>query len=144
MSNPYILILSFFVIVGLLTTAWGWSIIMRGRKTQNWPQTEGLIEQSEAASDADDLLPQIVFSYTVANNKYRRELKFPSGLTPTPQLSTSYVEKYPVGARVPVYYHPKHPGRATLEPGLGRGDWMVFGFGLATTVVGVLFLVVGD
>ncbi len=44
------------------------------------PATESVIEQSTPAADAADLLPHILFSYTVAGQTYRRELEFPGGV----------------------------------------------------------------
>ena len=137
MLNPYALILGLFTFAGLLTTLWGWSIIVQGRKTLRWPAAEGVIEQSAPAADADDLLPHILFSYTVAGQTYRRELEFPGGISPAPEFAVSYAGKFPVGAKVQVYYDPGQPECATLDPGPGRGDWMVFALGLAATVFGV-------
>ncbi len=137
MLNPYALILGLFAIAGLLTALWGWSIIVKGRKTRRWPMVEGVIEQSALVADADDLLPHILYSYTVAGQAYRRELEFPGGISPAPEFAASYAGKFPVGAKVRVYYDPEQPERATLEPGPGRGDWMIFVLGLAATVFGV-------
>lgn len=136
MLNPYALILGLFALAGLLTTLWGWSIIVKGRKTLRWPATEGVIEQSAPAADADDLLPHILFSYTVVGQTYRRELEFPGGISPVPEFAASYAGKFPAGAKVQVYYDPGHPERATLEPGPARGDWMIFALGLVATVFG--------
>jgi hypothetical protein len=138
MWNPYALILGLFTLAGVFLTAWGLSIIVKGRKTLRWPATEGVIEHS--AADADDLLPRILFSYTVAGQTYRRELEFPGGISPTPEFAASYVEKFPAGAKVQVYYDPEQPERATLEPGSARGDWMIFILGLAATVFGTAAL----
>ncbi len=137
MLNPYAFILGLFTLAGLLTALWGWSTLVKGRKTLRWPATEGVIEQSTPAADADDLLPHILFSYTVAGQTYRRELEFPGGISPTPEFSVSYAGKFPVGAKVRVYYDPAQPERATLEPGPGRGDWMILALGLAAAVFGL-------
>lgn len=138
MWNPYALILGLFTLAGVFLTAWGLSIIVKGRKTLRWPATEGVIEHS--AADADDLLPHTLFSYTVADQTYRRELEFPGGISPTPELAVSYVERFPAGAKVRVYYDPEQPERATLEPGPARGDWMVLALGLAATAFGIAAL----
>ncbi|MDX1251841.1 MAG: DUF3592 domain-containing protein [Gammaproteobacteria bacterium] len=143
MFNPYLIILILFTLAGFLAMAWGWNIIAKARKTSQWPTVEGVIERSELASDADDLLPGIEFSYTVNGQNHRRTFEFARDITPSPELAKSYVEKYAAGTRVAVYYDPAHPERATLEPGLGRGDWMVFALGLGAAVSGILFIVFG-
>lgn len=124
-------------------TIWGWTIIARGRKTLLWPAVEGIIEISQQSADGDDLLPRIVFSYTVAGQRFERAVEFPSGTHPTPALAASYVSKYPKGTRVSAYYNPVQPGQATLEPGLARDDWLIFILGIVITVIGFGFILFG-
>jgi hypothetical protein len=143
MFNPYSLILGLFTVMGLATTLWGWLVIVRARETARWPHVSGKIETSTMAADADELLPDIQFSYTLADKHYRKSIEFPSGTTPTLQLSESYVNKFPSGATVDVYYHPDHTEQATLEPGQRPGDWMILAFGLGTTLLMVLILLLG-
>lgn len=143
MSNSYILILWLFLLAALLVTLWGWFIIAKARCTLRWPQVEGVIEQSAPSSEEDDLLPHIVFSYRIDGHFYRSQLKFPSGITPTPEFSASYLKRYPVGAAVHVHYNPEQPGEATLEPGMGQGDWMVFALGVIATLCATAFLCFG-
>ena len=143
MFNPYTIILSLFTLAGLLATVWGYIIIARARRTQQWPSVEGVIEESKLSSQKHDLLPHIVFSYGVAEHTYHHTMEFAGDITPTQEFAASYVEKYPVGRKVQVHYHPENPQRATLEPGLGKGDWLVFAIGLGTLIFGVLFLFFG-
>ncbi len=65
MFNPYAIILGLFIIAGFIAALWGWFIIAKARKTRRWPVVEGIIEQSAPTSEANDLLPHILFSYTV-------------------------------------------------------------------------------
>jgi len=140
MFNPYAIILGLFIIAGFIVTLWGWSIIAKARKTRRWYMVEGAIEQSAPASEADDLLPHILFSYTVGTHTYRRALEFPNGASASPELATSYAGKYPVGAKVSVHYNPDQPDQATLEPGLARGDWMILALGIAAIAFGIFAL----
>lgn len=139
--NPYTIILSLFLVAGIATSIWGWTIILRSRRTRSWPAVDGAISQC-AASDSD-ALPEIEFSYTVAARDYRCGHTFPGGTTPSQELIASYVLKYPVGTKVKVHYDPVHPERATLEPGLARGDWMILVLGIIATVLGAAFLLLG-
>ena len=143
MLNPYTIIISLFIIAGLLTAAWGLWIIVRGRKTLQWPSVEGVILESAIASDNDDLLPHILFRYSIGQVSYKQTMQFPGDVTPTQEFAASYVRKYPEGSRVQVYYDPANPELATLEPGLGKGDWLVFAMGLGTLLFGILFYVFG-
>ena len=141
--NPYIVILILFIAGGLGTTIWGWTVIARGKRTLKWPAAEGIIEKSQPSADGNDLFPHIVFSYAVSGQRYEHDLEFPSGTNPTPALTTSYINKYPQGAKVLAYYNPTRPAQATLEPGVARDDWFIFILGVVVTVIGTGFLIFG-
>ena len=141
MINPYLIIISLFIIAGLATTVWGWSIIARGRKMRHWPSVDGVIEQSAATSEIDDLLPHIGYRYAVAGQTYRGVMQFQAGISPTPEFAAGYVEKYPAGARVQVYYDPARPEHSTLESGPNRGDWLVLALGLGAVLLGVVLMI---
>lgn len=136
MPNPNIIILSLFTVGGLAAAVWGWVIIARGRQSLGWPTVEGIVVTSEA----EDLLPHIVYRYGVEGEAFETTLKFPGDLTPTREFTQSYLQRFPTGKKVTVYYDPRDPATATLEPGPGRGDWLVFAFGLGALVVGALSL----
>ena len=87
MFNPYAIILGLFIIAGFIVALWGWFIIAKARKMRRWPVVEGTIEQSAPTSEANDLLPHILFSYTVDAHTYRRALEFPGGTSPSPELA---------------------------------------------------------
>ena len=140
--NPYTIILSLFLLAGLATSVWGWSIIARGRRTLRWPSVAGTISQCTAGDS--DSLPRIEFSYTIAGRDYRCEHEFASGISPSPELTTRYTSKFPVGTTVTVHYDPARPEHALLEPGLARGDWMIFVLGIIATLFGAVFLWFGS
>lgn len=141
--NPYIITLLLFIVAGCGVTIWGWTVITRGKKTAQWPSVEGVIEQSQLSSSTDDLLPRIVYSYAVSGRHYQRIVAFPSGTNPTAALASSYVKKYPAGAKIQIHYNPEQPDQATLEPGTARDDWLIFVLGLASTIIGIVFLLFG-
>jgi len=143
MFNAYTLIIGLFTLGGLVTVVWGAVIIVRARNTARWPAASGTIEESAIASEDDDLLPNIVFRYAVNGSEFRRTLEFPGGITPTRELAAEYLGKYPAGAAVTVYYDPRAPGTATLEPGLARGDWLVLAFGVGASLLGISMLLMG-
>ena len=141
MFNPYSIILGLFVVTGILATFWGLRIILRTRKTLQWPAVEGIIEESTVSSEStegNDLLPHIKFCYRVEQQTYRQLMQFSGDITPSQEFAQSYVDKFPEGTRVQVYYNPENPEIATLEPGLGKGDWLVLAIGLGTLIFGIL------
>lgn len=143
MFNPYTIIIGLFFTSGLFVTLWGLFIILKARKTKQWPCVDGVIDQSKPSSEQRDLLPHIQFKYTVGEVTYQRTMEFPGDITPTEEFAKSYVQKYPVGTKVPVYYNPANPEAATLEPGLGKGDWLVLVIGLGALLMGILFFFFG-
>lgn len=140
MFNAYSVIIGLFIVAGLGSSLWASILIARARRTRNWPVTRGVIEISEPASEHDALLPRIVYRYTVDGATFRRTLEFPAGTTPTPELARSYVEKFPTGAHVDVFYNPAQPQQATLERGVAGGDWLVLAFGLGALLLGLIML----
>ena len=138
--NLYFIILVLFILAGCGVTIWGWMVIRHGKKTAQWPSVEGFIEQSLPSSSIDDLLPHISYSYAVAGRHYQHTMEFPSGTNPTATLASSYIDKYPAGAKIQIHYNPEHPEQATLEPGAARDDWLIFVLGLTATIIGIVFL----
>lgn len=141
--SPYVIVIILFILAGVATAVWGLVVVAQGRKSKDWPSTEGVIEKSERSSEEDDLLPEIVFRYSVGGREYVKTFDFPRGISPHPQLSIEYANRYPAGARVRVYHDPADPQRATLEPGVGQGDWMIFVLGMSAVGLGLVALAIG-
>jgi hypothetical protein len=142
MFNAYAIILVLFIVAGLVTAIWGAVMIARARKSLSWPETSGVIEQSDLASATDDLLPNIRYAYIVDGARLSTVLRFPGGTTPSRELAEHYVARYPLGRRVAVYYDPADPQRSTLEPGPAQGDWLICFIGAAMVLLGIIFLLV--
>ena len=71
MLNPYIIILTLFLIAGFMATLWGWLIIRKASKTKHWPSVDGVVVESKLAAADIDLLPHIHFSYTVDQTQHQ-------------------------------------------------------------------------
>lgn len=140
MFNAYSLILGLFFLTGLITCIWGWRIIVQGRKTLQWPATDGEIDTSNMPPGSEGMFPNITYRYSVEGENYHNTLTFSKDITPTQEFAKSYLDKFPAGRRVHVYYDPSNPSNATLEPGMGRGDWLVFAIGLGTAIFGAILL----
>ncbi len=114
---------------------WGLKILRSAQKTRLWPSVSGTITISQLNNEDDELLPKICFNYQVNDAEYNNTLQFPADTTPSKELSQTYVDRYPAGAQVEVYYNHQQPDQATLEPGGHPGDWLVFLFGLGATIL---------
>ena len=140
MLNPYSIVLGLFIIAGFITAIRGGHSLIKSQKTTHWPEVEGRIEETGLSSESHDLLPHVLFSYTVDGQTYRQTVKFSNDVSPTQEFASRYLEKFPQGATVKVYYNPDHPQDATLEPGQHKGDWLLVALGLGMTILGTVFL----
>ncbi len=132
----YAIIVGAFLVAGLALTAYGWRVFQKGRQVRQWPSVPGRIVRAEEISAEDDLLPDIRFRYVVDGRDYEGRLQFPAGTAPMPGFARHQVEKYPLGREVTVYYDPRCPERASLEPG-AADDWMLLATGIGVTLLGV-------
>ena len=140
MFNAYVVILGLFVVTGALVSLWGGWIMVQGRRSLSWPQVEGVIVKTEQSSEQDELLPHIEYRYELEQKQYQCRLNFAADISPSPEFSASYVQRYPEGATVAVFYNPLSPEQSTLEPGPGKGDWLVLMIGVVTFFSGLVFL----
>ena len=136
--NYYALIIGGFIIVGLAITAFGWRGFQKGKANKQWPSTTGQVSSTTLASEENDLLPDIRFSYTIEDNHYEGRVEFPPGTMPMPGFASTQLEKYPIGSPVTVHYNPQQPKQATLEPGRANDDWLILAMGIGFTAIGVL------
>jgi len=141
--NFYVIFLVIFTLGGVVTTVWGWMILAKGRRIRSWPCVEGAIEKSERGVEHHDLLPEIVFSYAIDGKRYTRAHHFPASVTPSKEFTDSYLDKYPVGAKVTIKYDPTSPDRASLEGDAVNDDWLVFWWGIGMIAIGVVCLMAG-
>lgn len=133
----YALIIGAFIAVGLIITAFGWRAFQKGKRSKQWPSVEGEISETRLASDENDLLPDIRFSYTIDEDCHIGRVEFPPGTMPMPGFAENQLEKYPLGSTVTVYYNPQQPDQATLEPGQANDDWLILAAGIGFTATGL-------
>ncbi len=99
---------------------------VRQRASKKWPSIEGevvsaTVRQTTSTSSERDTtfyLPQVEYAYSVGGQRYSsHQIGFGgSSARPSPQEADAVIHKYPTGGRVQVYYDPKHPATAVLEP----------------------------
>ena len=120
-----------------------------------WPSVTGTITASRyqespvGTADGDEhvhYFANVAYRYVVDDKPYNCERIAFHGIDPHTRLLAvqAIVDRYPVGATVPVHYNPDAPGEAVLEvrnPGLAT-PVLVTVFGLLMLVAGV-WMVVG-
>jgi hypothetical protein len=120
---------------------------LRGLQSRLWPAASGTVvetfvrecERTSESSTSPTLLYEPVVRYTYEVNGEKRESRQIAFLVVlgSKEAAEKVIAKYPEGAKVTVYYHPKRPYLAVLEP----GRW--FGAFLCSIVAGAVFLGVG-
>jgi hypothetical protein len=127
------------------------------RLSLTWPSTGGVvskhqiekeIQESDNGPDTVSYEPVVTYSYRVGDRTYtstRISSAAPWGYSfGSPEDAAKFLEQYPLGKRLTVYYNPDQPKRALLDRS-APGDLTlvyVFGWGLIGLLPLGLFIVV--
>jgi len=130
------------LVIGLLN-------VHAARACGSWPQTEGVVMSAiPEVSDHPELYllsrsgstiyrTRLNYMYRVAGREHiGNRLRFGEISTSTPDRALRALQQYPPGKRVRVYYNPKSPAEAVLEPGTEPQTYIF-------PVVGGLFTLLG-
>lgn len=89
-----------------------------------WPRAAGTIVASSATRSAvsrtgnETATVEVRYRYRVGNKEYEsRRIRFGGQARTSALAADEIVAKYPRGATIDVYYNPKSPAQAVLEPG---------------------------
>ena len=143
-------------IFGLVFLAIGLFLFIRGlwqfrtsSASKSWPSVEGQIIAAtvEKRVDRDEdgtttrYLPRVVYSYSVDGEQQTGE-RVRVGATSSYSNYPKAEAKlgYQAGQKVAVYYNPRKPAKALLEPGSSRGVWGSLIIGVGFTLFGAVAL----
>lgn len=143
LQGPYIPAAIVFAISAYVTVGAVWDLV-DGLRSVEWPSVDGRTVGHGASLGAskykvDDALV-IAYAYTVGGIEYQG-MRFDYAGRNSLSRSHALLQKYKVGRRVRVYYDPKRPDRAVLEPGVST--WTVVPVllgGLVVLVTGAVTL----
>lgn len=130
-------------IVGVMMIWQGLTGIITAWEARSWPVTPGIVESvevitTEGGEDGDTTYePVVTYSYTVAGSRYvadRVDVRDPvkHQLVSAQDVTRNYRKGNPVS----VYYNPKNPASALLEPGASKENWIYAFFGSMLTILG--------
>ena len=104
---------------------------LRAKNSLQWPQAQGVITSSRLVlgqfKQTKGYRPEIQYRYQVGATEYfgsRRSFNRPH--LATHAASQSVIDAYPAGKTVAVFYDPKDPAFALLEPGLAGDMTMIY------------------
>lgn len=133
------------IVGGALTIFLGIPMVMNALESKGWPSVEGIITVSEFTTnrDRDDgsvtYGASVAYDYTINGISYTgSNVHFGQYGTSDPSYGRGIVNRYPVGAQVPVYYNPDDLSVSVLEPGAEWSSFMVAGIGVLFTLVGFI------
>ena len=137
------------IIVGGFAFAYGIFLFVRMFSSRNWASTEGTIISSHKSLSHTDARKlenaELRYEYTVGDKTYTSSVIKSGGdvSSHTSKRSLTDVDrllaKYPVGAQVAVYYHPKLPRMACLEKSGGEALIICLVFGPIAILVGYFY-----
>jgi hypothetical protein len=120
-------------------------LLRRGIQSQSWPYTEGTILSSRVKQagqyDSTQYRVAVRYQYVVDGTTYtsRRRafgLRYSTGRHDARKVA----DEYSAGTTVTVYYDPKNPKLAALEPGIAVENFIVLAVCLVFLVIGLRLL----
>jgi hypothetical protein len=132
-----------FISVGAFLLYHAGRSAMKGVTSAHWPTIEGRVLSSQVKSEGGKnggtvYSADIHYAYTVNGGSFTsRRVRFGGINTGNRIYPAQFVEKYPAGSSVKVYYSASDPSMAVLEPGMQSSSLLVAGIGLLFGGVGV-------
>src|SRR5439155_23288043 len=87
---------------------------------------------------------RIVYDYQVETHVYSSERISFSDFAHTKDYAQSFINKYPKGKEVTVYYQPSNPSLAVLEPGIADMSWSFPVGGTVFLACGIMILAIRE
>lgn len=137
-----------FVVIGAAFAYVGYSSYQLGLQSKDWPVAMGSVIQSEIEKRTEytgtgSSRRKVVKSYAVVKYTYSVENRdYQSGRITFGQSKNPHntVARYPKGKSIQVYYNPRKPDQAVLEPGADKTLSLVFiGLGVVLALIGLRF-----
>jgi hypothetical protein len=131
-----------FTLVGAMACVAAVNTIMVGRRSASWPQVPGIVRRAWTPLIGRLFFgyagPWLIYEYAVGSTVYEgSRVRYGRYLNPNAARRARY--RYEVGAQMPVYYDPKSPTRAVLEPGAPADVWAVLSIGVIMLAAGLYF-----
>ncbi|TSA24789.1 DUF3592 domain-containing protein [bacterium] len=142
-----------FLFAGLFGMVVGASQFFTGVRSSKWPATNGRIIASDVLvkersnRDTTYYQPQVTYTYSVAGQNYRSS-QISAGEHESSDIrrARKITDRYPREIAVTVFYNPRDPANAVLEPGMSISAILIFvlaaGFFVAA-ILGLLGIIGG-
>jgi hypothetical protein len=134
-----------FIAIGIAMLGVGLNLVFQSLRCKSWPTTQGTIQSAEigqhrGSKGGTSYSADVSYGYSVRQTHYTGTKIAFGMMSASASYARGVLNRYPVGAKVPVYYSPNDPGTAVLEPGIHGGVWICFGVGSVFVLFGIMFL----
>ncbi len=138
------------MVAGGLCTLLGVGLLVRAHRSRQWNTAEGTIMQNDIVTDSAAITSVGVaqgalyrallqYRYTVDDREYTASTVSAADMaTNSIERARKVAEKYQAGSSVTVYYDPRKPSRAVLQPGITAGAWLPVVVGIGITVISTI------
>ncbi len=153
-NRTMILLAILFPVAGLLVLYFGVDALMKGYESRQWPSVQGQISKSyidrqlknrsDSTGAAIRYVARIGYTYRIdAKIYYCTIIGFGKSEYSSQKRSKTkkYLEQYPKGKSVTVYYNPADPHSAVLKNGITGGALLTLTMGLLFLLAGFAFLI---
>ena len=140
-------IISFIIclLIGIMFIANSISSIQKGSDSENWPSTTGYIISSNIVRHPSKhgytYGANITYQYSINDHTYSsNRISYGDYSSSDGEHANQLVTQYYVGRNVTVFYNPKNPSEAILEPGATFFSYMFLLAGILPIVIGIIIL----
>jgi hypothetical protein len=128
-------------IIGLALTFFGFTKIKTAADAKRWPVTNGTVTRSEVAG-AIKYYPSVTYTYTIDSLVYNSDkISNINFNTKNRSVVEKFLNKYPMGSKIKVYYNISEPSNALLEPGINTGNILLLAFGIILLAIPIFLAI---
>ncbi|NIS81780.1 MAG: DUF3592 domain-containing protein [Anaerolineales bacterium] len=132
-----------FSLWGLYSIIQGIRLFQLAGQTRAWPSTLGIVKESRvhkrfSAGDSTEYQPLVRYTFSYRGQEFESDQIFLGAKQfSRPSKALPYVQRYPEGQSVTVYYNPQDPYQSVLETGHSSRIYVVLVSGVVLIGVAV-------
>lgn len=141
----FLLHIGLFFIGGIVLLAIGAAQVRDTLAAQTWPVTQGVITDAfieettryRKGIETTSYTVRVAYDYEVAGMRYSGDRISLGTIDKNESTAYRYLDRFPIGASVDVYYHPQIPSRAALDTRVTGGSKVMIIAGGVMLLLGV-------
>lgn len=135
-----------YIVFGLAVVFIGTRDASRGKQSESWPTTEGVITSASirqrVVRATTKYIPEVSYTYTVEDTRHSgSRIQFGSPSSRFRNSAERVLDRFRPGSTVPVSYNSKDHAESVLKPGVRSIDWLFILVGLGSTCIGLFMII---